>query len=152
MRKWEKHKPPKIVKTSGRIRFRRVLSEIRGAHHLTENFRNSGWKVNGKVTLFSEIPTENWEVHYTFCGSLLITVGLNQRNVAYRVMGSCAYHLPISRFLLGSRLTLHIFASFLDSNRNGCGNSAVNWQGRIQGEGAGGAHPPPPPLRWPTVF
>ena len=29
-----------------------------GAYHLTENFGNSGWKVNGKVTL-SEIRTEN---------------------------------------------------------------------------------------------
>ena len=25
-------------------------NEIRGAYHLTENFGNSGWKVNGKVT------------------------------------------------------------------------------------------------------
>ena len=35
--------------------------------------------------------------------------------------------LTINRFLLGSRLTLHKFALFLDSNRNGCGVSTVNW-------------------------
>ena len=32
--------------------------KARVAHHLTENFGNSGWKVNGTVTDFSEIPTE----------------------------------------------------------------------------------------------
>ena len=26
------------------------IVEIRGAYHLTENFGNSGWKVNGRVT------------------------------------------------------------------------------------------------------
>ena len=62
---------------------------------------------------FSEIPTENW-------GSPFIPVGTNQTDVAN--------HLPISRFLLGSTLSLHKFAplAFLDLNRNGCGNSAVN--------------------------
>ena len=34
--------------------------------------------------------------------------------------------LTINQFL-GSRLTQHKFALFLDSNRNGCGISAVNW-------------------------
>ena len=30
--------------------FSPVKLEKRGAYHLTENFGNSGWKVNGKVT------------------------------------------------------------------------------------------------------
>ena len=34
--------------------------------------------------------------------------------------------LTINQFL-GSRLTLHKFALFLDSNRNACSNSEVNW-------------------------
>ena len=40
----------------------------------------------------------------------------------------CFRRLPISHFLLGSRLTRHKFALCLDSNRNGCGISTVNWQ------------------------
>ena len=36
-----------------------LLGEIMGAYHLTEDFGNSGWNVNGKTCHFSEIPTEN---------------------------------------------------------------------------------------------
>ena len=66
---------------------------------------------------FSEIPTENWGVRFEVVRSFLLV--RTKRNVAY--------HLPISRLLVGSRLT----PLFLDSNRNGCDlgcdNSAVNW-------------------------
>ena len=76
-------------------------------------FRMEGkWSGN-----FSEIPTENWGVRFEVVRSFRFVQ--TKRNVVY--------HQPISRFLLGSRLTLHKFALFLDSNRNGCSNSAVNW-------------------------
>ena len=83
---------------------------------MTENFGNSGRKVNGKVTFRKFQPkieeyVLRYSVHYGW----------------YEPNENVAYHLPISRFLLGSRLTLLKFVPFLDSNRNGCGNSAVNW-------------------------
>ena len=80
----------------------KILSK--GAYNLTENFGNSGWKVNGKVTS----PTENWEVRFEVVRSFRLVQ--TKRNVAY--------HLSISRFLLGSRLALHKFAPFLHSNCN----------------------------------
>ena len=63
-----------------------------GTYHLTENFENSRWKVNGKVTLHKfqpkiEVVHSFWMVH-------------TKLNVAY--------HLPISQFLLGSTLTPHL--------------------------------------------
>ena len=67
--------------------------------------------------LFSEIPTE--KLRSMFWGSRV-------HSGWYKPNGNVAYHLPISRFLLGSRLMPHQFAPFLDSNRNGCGNTAVN--------------------------
>ena len=69
----------------------------------------------------SLFENSNRKLRSTFWGSPLILVGTNQAEC-------CLYHLPISRFLLGSRLALHKFAPFLESNCNGCGNSVVNWK------------------------
>ena len=47
--KWERSIQPKFRT----VRLRKVVHLKRwtkGAYHLTENFGNSGWKVNGKVT------------------------------------------------------------------------------------------------------
>ena len=65
---------------------------------------------------FSENLTENWGLGFEGVRSFRLV----------RTKRDIAYHLPISQFLLGSRLTLYKFAPFLDLNRNGCGNSAVN--------------------------
>ena len=86
--------------------------EPRGAYHLTENFGNAGWKVNGKVTFRNFQPKIE---EYVLRQSL--HSGWYEPN---RML------LTIYQFR-GSRLTLHKFAPFLNSNRNGCGISAVNW-------------------------
>ena len=65
---------------------------------------------------FSENLTENWGLGFEGVRSFRLV----------RTKRDIAYHLPISQFLLGSRFTLYKFAPFLDLNRNGCGNSAVN--------------------------
>ena len=87
------------------------LHDFKGAYRdLTENFGNSGLKVNVKVTW-------NWGVRFEVVRSFCLV--WTKQNVAN--------HLPIFWLLLGSRLTLLKLPPFLDSNRNGCGNSAVNW-------------------------
>ena len=50
-------------------------SESWGAYHLTENFGNSGWKLNGKV------PTENWGERFEVVRSFRFVQ--TKRNVAY---------------------------------------------------------------------
>ena len=51
---------------------------------------------------FSEIPTENWRVRFEVVRSFRLV----------RTKWNVAYHLQISWFVLGSRLTLHEFAPF----------------------------------------
>ena len=73
----------------------RFTKNIRGAYHLTENYGNSGWKLNGKVTFRKSQPKiEEYVLTYEPNGMLL----------------------TINQFL-GSRLTLQKFALFLDSNQ-----------------------------------
>ena len=78
-----------------------MLFFLQGCLPIAENFGNSGWKVNVRAT-FGQIPTENGRVRFEVVLSFELV--RTKRNVAY--------HLPISRFLLGSRLTLHKFAPF----------------------------------------
>ena len=87
-------------------------SESWGAYHLTENFGNSGWKVNGKV------PTENWGVRFEVVRSFRFVL-VNQTECC----------LPLTNFSVPSRFQTRAtqIRPFLDSNRNGCSNSAVNW-------------------------
>ena len=35
---------------------RSIMYDIKGAYHFTENFGNSGWRVNGKVTFWKFQP------------------------------------------------------------------------------------------------
>ena len=68
----------------------RFTKNIRGAYHLTENYGNSGWKLNGKVTFRKSQPKiEEYVLTYEPNGMLL----------------------TINQFL-GSRLTLQKFALF----------------------------------------
>ena len=87
----------------------------RGAYHLTENFGNSGWKVNGKVTFRKFQP----KLRSTFWGSPFIPVRTNQTECC----------LPLTNLSAPSRFQTRAtqIRPFLDSNRNGCSNSAVNW-------------------------
>ena len=69
----------------------KVLYTTWGAYHLTENFVNSEWKVNGEVTCWKYQPKS---VHSGW----------------YKPNGSVAWTLkPISWFLLSSRFMLHKF-------------------------------------------
>ena len=62
----------------------------------------------------------NRKLRNMFWGNPFIPVGMNQTE--------CCLPFTISRFLLSFRLTLHKFAFFMDSTRNGCGNSGINWK------------------------
>ena len=80
-------------------------SESWGAYNLTENFGNSGWKVNGKV------PTENWGVRFEVVRSFRFVL-VNQTECC----------LPLTNFSVPSRFQTRAtqIRPFLDSNRNGC--------------------------------
>ena len=64
---------------------------------------------------FSEIPTKNWGVHFEVVRSFRLV----------RTKRECC--LPFTNFLVPSRSQTHAtqIRPFLDSNSNGCGNSAV---------------------------
>ena len=67
-----------------------------GTYHLTENFGNSGWKINGRVTYRKSMST--------FWGSPFISACTNQTECC----------LPFTNFSVpsrSSRLTLHKFAN-----------------------------------------
>ena len=63
----------------------------------------------------------NRKLRSTFWGSPFIPVGTNETE----------FCVPFTSFSVPSRFQTHAtqipLPSFLDSNRNGCGNSAVNW-------------------------
>ena len=62
----------------------------------------------------------NRKLRSTFWGSPFIPVGTNQTECC----------LPLTNFSVPSRFQTHAtqIRPFLDSNRNGCGISSVNWQ------------------------
>ena len=85
---------------------------------MTENFLNSGWKVNGKVTFRKFQPKiEEYVLRY---GSPFIPVGTNPTECC----------LPSTNFSVPSRFQTHAtqIRPFLDSNHNRSGISTVNWQ------------------------
>ena len=86
-----------------------------GAYHFAENFGHSGWKINGKVTFQKFQP----KVNESFRGSLFILVGTNQTECCF------------SWFLLASRLMLHKFAPFLESNHTLMWKFGVNLVNRL---------------------
>ena len=86
-------------------------------HRKFLKFRMEGNNIIGKVTFRKFQP----KIEEYFLRKSV-------RSGWYKPNGNVADHLPTSWFFLGSRLTLHKFAPFLDiSNCYGCGNSVVNW-------------------------
>ena len=69
-----------------------------GAYHLAENFRHSGWKINGKVTFQKFQP----KVKESFRGKSVHSGWYKPNRMLF------------SWFLLTSRLTLHKFAPFFE--------------------------------------
>ena len=85
--------------------FRNLTTEQRYNKQFGKNFTKETKRRTWVLTIcqkISEIPTEHKGVRFeVVCSFRLVRT---KRNVAY--------HLPISRFLLGSRLILHKFTPF----------------------------------------